>query len=264
MNASLTHLHILITRPKHQAANISQQLKAAGAMVSCLPVIEIAPPADEFQICNSLQQIDNYDNVIFVSSNAVKWAFKLGGTFLQKHITNCRIGAIGNKTAAALSEYGIATSDMPAAGFNSEEFLALASMQAQELLCQRILIIRGEGGRELLARTLMQRGAKVDYAEVYRRVCPPISSAYEMLQRQVQSPLDIIALTSCEGLHNLVQLLQKPHWLWTTPLLVGSERIARESRALGFQAELVIAADPSDRSMQDALSGWRQGNINDR
>ena len=75
--AGLAGLHILITRPEQQAAAICRQLTEGGVTVSCLPVIEISPPLSKDKACHVLQQIDKYDNVIFVSRNAVVWAFRL-------------------------------------------------------------------------------------------------------------------------------------------------------------------------------------------
>lgn len=256
---TLADLHILITRPKPQAAAICQQLTQAGATVSCLPVIEIAPPLAAAKARVTLQQIDKYDNVIFISRNAVVWAFQLDGTLSAATLSQCRIGAIGNKTAVILKQYGVTADDLPTQGFNSEHFLELDTLQTGCISGRNILIVRGEGGRELLAQTLRQRGAGVDYAEVYRRVCPAPLTAQTVLQRQKIQPLDVIAVTSCEGLHNLLQLLQSPDWLLATTLLAGSERIAAEARQLGFKAEVLVATDPGDQSMLDTLLKWKQG-----
>ncbi len=261
---SLLGLHILITRPEQQAVAICQRLTQAGAIASCLPVIEIVPPLDTDKADNALQQIDKYDNVIFISRNAVVWTFRMHEVLAAAALSKCRVGAIGNRTASALRQFGLPPDDIPTTGFNSEHFLALDSMQADCMFRRNVLIVRGQGGRELLAQTLRQRGASVAYAEVYRRVCPSPIVAQRVLHIQQERPLDVIAVTSCEGLHNLLSLLQSPDWLFATPLLVGSQRIASEACQLGFKADVVVAADPGDDSMLQALSGWRQGRVYDR
>ena len=227
-------------------------------------MIEIVPPKVADKALHALQQIDKYDNVIFISRNAVVWAFRLHETLSAATLSECRVGAIGSKTAAALHEYGVSAQDVPTSGFNSEHFLALDSMQATHVSGRDILIVRGEGGRELLAQTLRQRGANVTYAEVYRRGCPPVATAQSLLQRQQMRPLDVVAVTSCEGLQNLLRLLHSADWLLGTSLLVGSDRIASAARRLGFKAEIMVAADPGDSSMLKALSDWRQGIVHDR
>lgn len=254
-------LHILITRPAQQSAAICQQLAQGGALVSRLPVIEIAPPSAQSSASHTLQQIDKYDNVIFISRNAVVWAWRLDETLAAKlgsKRVGQRVGAIGNKTAATLLEQGVAAADVPATGFTSEDFLALDSMQNEHIAGHKILIVRGAGGRELLAQTLEQRGAQVDYVEVYRRACPPAASARSLLVQQARQPLDVIAITSCEGLQNLVQLLQSPGWLFNTRLLAGSQRIATMARQLGFKADITVAANPGDAAMLAALAGLKQ------
>ena len=264
MSTPLDNLHILVTRPKHQSTQIKQQLHQLGAMVSCLPLIEIAPPVDPAQTRITLQQIDKYDNVIFISHNAVVWALQLGGMAFREQLASCRVGAIGNKTALTLRQSGVGVDDVPESGFNSEAFLSLVAMQCSSVEDRKVLIVRGEGGRELLARVLLQRGAQPEYVDVYRRALPPPDMALPVLQRQVQLPLDMIAITSGEGLHNLLRLLGKSGWIKTTPLLVGSERIAREARLAGFEAELIVADDPGDDAMLKALLCWRQGSKDDR
>ncbi len=260
----LAGLHILVTRPASQAAAICQQLGRMGAVVACLPVIEIAPPVAKDKARAALQEIDKYDNVIFVSCNAVLWAWRLLPTLAVSPWSQCRIGAIGQQTAAALAAHGLAVDDVPTQGFNSEQLLALSTMQAAEVRGRKLLIVRGQGGRTLLAQTLRQRGADVAAAEVYHRVCPSPAAAQALIQQQAFKPLDVIAITSCEGLHNLLHLLQSPAWLFTTPLLAGSQRIASVACQLGFNADVIVAANPSDHAMLSALSDWRQGIMHDR
>lgn len=129
--------------------------------------------------------------------------------------------------------------------------------EVQNLSGKHILIIRGVGGREMLAEQLRQRGASVDYADVYQRMPASVSPSL-LKQHHENRQLDIIAITSSEGLLNLLVLLEHPEWIKTIPLLVGSVRMAETARQAGFTGTLIIADDPGDEAMFKALVHWVQ------
>lgn len=251
---ALTGLHVVITRPAHQAGAIIQHLQDEGAYPIAFPTIAIVPPTDKEAAKARLQQLADYDLLIFISANAVEHALALLevevlGESQHTVLAQSCVGAIGSKTAAALAKYHVPVSLVPQHGFTSEDFLALNAVQA----ChdKRVLIIRGEGGRETLATTLRAQGADVDYVDVYRRVIPS-NDPHLLKQQHQKQQLDIIAVTSSESLHNLLVLLGDPAWVKSVPLLAGSERIAENARALGFK-QVLTAANPSDAAMLDAL-----------
>lgn len=255
-DCDLQGLHILVTRPLQQARQSAERLEAAGARATLFPLLEIIPSPNPALARQQLAHVHEYDGVIFISHNAVHYACELGAAAFMLGLSSCKIGAIGNNTAHALSRHQIPVDYLPESGFTSEDFLALPVLHAVNK--QRFLIIRGEGGRELLADTLRQRGAQVDYANVYRRVCPSTSTAEKLKHHHNQQQLDIIALTSSESLHNLLILTHDVAWLKQIPLLVGSQRMAADARRAGFSAAIIVAADPGDQSMQAALTSWRQ------
>lgn len=246
---ALTGLHVVITRPAHQAGAIIERLRHAGAVPIAFPTIAIAPPVDTETARARLQSITTYDLLIFISANAVEQALALLDESQRAALTQARVGAIGSKTAAALAKYHVPVSLVPQQGFTSEDFLALNAVQ--DCHDQRVLIIRGEGGRETLATTLRARGAAVDYADVYCRVIPPNDPQLLKQQHQKQQ-LDIIAVTSSESVQNLLMLLDDSAWVKAVPLLAGSDRIAESARGCGFRYVLT-AANPSDAAMLDAL-----------
>lgn len=264
MNAALDNLHIVVTRPLKQAGQARDKLQAAGASVSLFPLLEIAPVASANTVRQQLSNTHHYDCVIFISTNAVEYACALGGDEFLSNLHACRIGAIGKRTAEALNSKYIPVHLLAESGFTSEDFLALSALETVNK--QNFLIIRGEGGRELLAETLRQRGAQVDYTDVYRRICPDDSTAEKLALQYQQQQIDIIALTSSESLHNLLALtsntkINNTKWLKQTALLVGSQRIAEDARQAGFMADIIVASDPGDHSMQTALIRWRQDSI---
>ena len=253
MPKALQGLTVLVTRPAHQASRFQQLLAAQGAQAVLFPVVEIRPPDDLAALATQLVDIATYDTALFISANAVDYGLQALATPQLLHTLT--LGAIGKKTAQALQQHGFTAQWVPTAGFTSEDWLALP--QTQQLVGRRILIFRGAGGRELLADTLRQRGATVTQVDVYQRVCPKIDAS-QLKQHHEQQQLDIIAVTSSEGILNLVTMLDNPAWIKTLPLLVGSPRMRETARQAGFDGTLIMADNPSDEAMLQALIQWAQ------
>jgi uroporphyrinogen-III synthase len=238
--------HIVITRPVQQAHNIQQALLEHRAEVVLFPVLEI----EAIEVID-IPTIDLFDCLIFISPNAVKYAQRYLNTSQLRTKT---IAAIGKKTADSLQHYGIQTDIVPANRFTTESFLQLPVIQTVE--AKRILIFRGRGGRELLAETLRQRGAKVQYAEVYQRICPN-GSAERLKQLWQQQRLDRIVITSSEGLYNLYKISQAD-WIKDVPLLLGSPRMQQAAQHLEHRGNIIVASNPSDEAILHRLKNWVQ------
>jgi uroporphyrinogen-III synthase len=164
------------------------------------------------------------------------------------------LAAVGARTAAALEASGLTVSLVPEQGFTSEDLLALPELN--DVAGKDILIIKGEGGRQLIADTLTERGANVDEIAVYRRSLPNIDTGIVdgLIQKHA---IDLIALTSVEIVENLVSLLTDTvgESLYDIPVVAGSSRISARARELGFRSVLQ-ADDPSDESMSAAVLQW--------
>jgi uroporphyrinogen-III synthase len=254
-NNTLQGLSVVVTRPAHQAVMFQQQLLQHGGRVLAYPAIAVQACTNLHQITARLAQLPDYDAAIFISSNAVQFGLALLDTSQRAQLQQLTLGAIGSKTARSLQAAGLRPVWIPPTGFTSEDFLAMPAVQ--HLTNRRIVIFRGEGGRELLADTLRQRGASVDYLDVYQRICPK-NDISELKHHHDNQQLDIIAITSSEGLLNLLTLLGNPEWIKTVPLLVGSQRMATTARKAGFTGQMVIADNPGDEAMFAALSQWAQ------
>jgi uroporphyrinogen-III synthase len=255
MPDALRGLWVVVTRPAHQATHFQQQLEQAGASVLLFPVMAVQAHANTAPAQAILAKLATYDTVIFISSNAVTFGLALLDAQQQQVLQQLTLGAIGKKTANTLRDYGFDAQLVPENGFSSEDFLAMPAVE--QLSGQRILIFRGAGGRELLAETLHQRGATVDYADVYQRICPK-QDAGRLKQHHECQQLDIIAITSSEGLLNLLALLDNPDWIKAVPLLVGSQRMVATARQAGFTGLIIIADNPGDEAMLQALRQWAQ------
>lgn len=244
----LQGLHVLVTRPREQADKLSAGIRQLGGTPVLLPVLDIVPLTPTASTKQPALSLANIDLLIFISANAVAY----GLPYLTPLPAHVQIGAIGQATAECLRNAGLEVALVPAS-FDSEGFLALS--QVQDLHNKSVLIVRGEGGREKLAQSLRERGAQVDYLEVYRRACPHWGNA------DVSTAIraDIIIITSSEALENLAKLAHMPGAaeLWSKPLLVFHARIASRARELGFTLTPVVAEQPSDDALLSALMHWQ-------
>lgn len=242
-------LNILVTRPQHQADNISYLLDNIGAIVYRFPTIAITPLYPSIT-----PSINTKTRLIFTSTNAVTYGLKYLEKVAPLLLQHCPLFAIGTKTTQKLLDYGMTVSEQPIAPFNSEALLALPSFHPTQICNKSVLIIKGEGGRTALQETLIARKAVVNSLSVYQRnkSTPDIEQIIKL--RNIN--IDIIMLTSVESTHNLITLLahQNIAWLSKAQLLLGSARIADEVTKLGLTNPYWIANNPSDKAMLTTLT----------
>lgn len=249
---SLNGLGVMITRPAHQATNLQQQIEAAGGKAFMYPMLEILPADKTPQLMAVFTQLEQYQIIIFISPNAVEYGLELinanNGLSSQQ-----RIAAVGKGTAEKFRTLtGKDVDIMPEQQFNSEGLLAIPAMQ--EVQNQHILIMRGQSGRELLADTLQQRGAKVNYAAVYRRQCP-LMDVQQLKKDLQQGQIGIISLTSTEAISNLFQQVGT-HNLLELPYLVINTRLAESLKERGVKSEILVSHEASDSGILNRLQQW--------
>jgi len=247
---------VLVTRPQHQAEPLCRLIEQAGGAAIRFPVLEISDPGDTTLLNKCLDQLAEYQIAIFISANAVRCAM----SHIQARAglpAGLRIAAIGRASARELKHMGVEVTDTPPRQFDSEALLALPGFA--DVAGQRILIFRGEGGREHLATVLRERGAVVDYAEVYRRTRPDADTS-SLLQRWARGDIQVITLASAEAMRNLYELVGKlgRQWLLHTDLIVASQRIEKQAQSLGLSASIMVASNASDAAMLECLVQWRQ------
>ncbi|QXH51364.1 uroporphyrinogen-III synthase [Pseudomonas fakonensis] len=222
---------LLLTRPEEDCAALAQTLAEAGIASSSLPLLAIEPlqPGPTQQ---QLAQVEQAQAIIVVSKPAAR--------LLLKQLDQAGIQAppsgwfsVGEATAGILQARGLVVS-CPASGDDSEALLGLPALrQALAGVVPRVLIARGEGGRELLAERLAEQGASVEYLELYRR-CLPEYPAGTLARRIDGERLNGLVVSSGQGLAHLQQIAGTD-WLRLSrlTLFVPSPRVAEQARALG-------------------------------
>lgn len=227
---------ILVTRPAHQAVALTEAIQAAGGHAVVFPAlaIEAVPPA---QLAAQIAWLRAADLVLFVSPNAARFGMAAFGPLPGA----VPVFAVGPGTARALAEAGVADVAVPA-GQDSEALLALPQLAA--VAGRRIVIVRGVGGRPLLADTLAARGAEVRYVECYRRVRPSADAA-PLLARWREGGIDAVTVASAETLANLAAMLGEAGapLLAATPLFAPHEKIAAAARRAGIARAIAVPGD---------------------
>jgi uroporphyrinogen-III synthase len=242
---------VLVTRPVHQAENLSSLIAEQGGIAIRFPTLAIVALADCSEIQKTLTQLDNYQWLVFISANAVTMHGNHSDSDKIKRFKSARIAAIGNATAKALVNAGWSVDLVADSGFNSEALLVMPEWQ--QITGQRFLIIRGQGGREELATVLQSRGATVDYLDVYKRIMPE-SDCSQVKSLLEQDKLDVITITSGEALQNLLVMLEQcfHERLFDIPLVVVSNRIRQIAAEIGFK-RIAVTHSPSDSAILETV-----------
>lgn len=237
MTDSLHGAGIVITRPARQAAGLAREIAALGGKPLVFPAIVILPPADASALREAQRQLASYDIAVFVSGNAVEYGVGDPAAW-PAHLLEL---APGPGTAAALAAVGIRNVRIPTTTMDSEGLLALPELR--HVAGKRVIVFRGEAGRELLKSELESRGASVTEVQCYRRARPE-GGASGLIEAWREKRIDAVTLTSSEGLDNLWAILDEEgrRYLAATPAFVAHPRIAERAKTLGLREAIVTPA----------------------
>jgi uroporphyrinogen-III synthase len=244
----LAGLVVVVTRPAAQAAGFAERVTAAGGQTLLLPTlvierIELDADARRARIP------DDFDWTIYTSSNAVEASL----TQLPPP-TRTRVAAVGRATARTLEQHGIAVAAVPTTTSDSEGLLALDGFA--DLRGQRVLILKGRGGRTLLREELARRGAEVVLGDVYeRRRATAGPAALDALREACDAGKAVVAATSAEVLAALLELApgERCPRLRDAALLLPGDRVAAAARELHWRGPIVVAQGAEDAAMAEAL-----------
>ena len=243
---------IVVTRPAHQAHALTRLISGAGGKPLPFPVIEIRDIEDPAPVLALIDRLHEFNVAIFVSPNAAEKGLalvKARRAWPQK----LKAAAVGSGGVRALQRHGVTDVIAPQGRYDSEALLELPAFSL--VYGKRFVVFRGAGGRELISETLTERGALVEYAECYRRVRPDNDVA-PLLRAWERNELDAIAVTSSEGLHNLLDMIgaRGRELALRTPVFVPHPRIAETASGLGVRK--VIVTGPGDDGLLTGLSTY--------
>ncbi|MRX08868.1 uroporphyrinogen III synthase [Pseudoduganella sp. FT25W] len=250
---------VVITRPLAQATPLAARVAALGRTVEILPLLEIAPLADPAPLLAALAQLDQYVLVAFVSPNAIDAAF----AYIKQWPAGVTLAVVGEGSRAALAAHGVTperhTIVSPADSAHSDSEHLLQTLDLDALNGRRVLIIRGESGRELMGDGFRAAGALVDIVPAYCRSVPALTPQLAATLRRLLAQQNDWIITSSEALrglcgllanldlqhpdamqHNSVVAMQQQH------LIVPHARIAETANNLGF-SKLTLTGSGDER-----------------
>lgn len=248
-------LCILVTRPDPAGSALCQRLQAQGDVGMYLPTIAIEPPRDLALFNSTLDKLGEQDWLIFISPQAVYAAVPAIRQRWPQLAPQTQFAGVGAGTAVALTNAGYTCTSLPKQNWGSEGLLELGFFQT--IKDKKITIVRGEGGRDLLEKTLAERGAIVSHLIAYRRAIPTIDiNPYLVLLKDHK--IDAIVCASFQGVQHLKTMIGDGGWsdLARTPLIVVSERIKALASDLGFQ-RIWVAANASHQAILEIIAQRR-------
>jgi len=246
---------IAITRPTDQAKKLKLLIGASGGQTIDFPLIDITGLNDYSTFNAAIENINKVDWLIFISSNAVQNAMPRIQSRFPSLPERCNFAAIGPVTAKELHDFGVEKVLIPDGRFDSESLLSMPEMQ--HMHNKNVLIVRGVGGREVLAAHLKKRGGNVAFAECYQRINPQ-TDCHRLKKAYDENKCHAIVVTSSEAMQHLMLLAQaeenwptEQHWLKQIKICVNHARIAEHENLKGLQIH--IAQMPGDEAMLDCL-----------
>lgn len=243
---NLQGLHVLVTRPEPEGKQLCTLIQEAGGQALHFPTLAFQP-INTVANQKIIHQLNHYQWIIFTSPRAVEYGLPLIQAHWRFWPPTLKIASIGCATAKALEMQNLKVQACPTQDWNSEGLLALPEFKSVHL--NKILIVKGVGGRELLYSCLNKRGAKVDIVNVYQRVMPSIT-----IKEPCLAHMNVIVCTSIAGMQNLVELIGKGDWQNTAQLVVISQRMLESALSLGFLHQPKIAENASHGAVMDVLN----------
>lgn len=197
---------VLVTRSRDQASKLSKQLLDLGAEVLECPTIEIVPPQDWQPLDEKIQQLGDYDWVVFTSVNGVEYFIqRLFDQDLDvRSLVGAKLAAIGSATADRLRNYGLRVDFVPE-NYIAESLIEGLTERA-DLTGQKILLPRAQEAREILVTGLQDAGAEVDEVAAYQTVLG--EGMVDLVELLNEDQVQVATFTSSSTARNLAEMLE--------------------------------------------------------
>ena len=206
---------VLVPRTKDQAGEMSDRLRAYGAVPVEVPTIAVEPPRSPAQMDRAIKGLvtGRYGWIVFTSVNAVK---AVREKFVQlgldaRAFAGVKVACVGEQTAEAVREFGIQPELVPTGEQSSQGLLADFPPYDDVFdPIDRVLLPRADIATETLAAGLVERGWEIDDITAYRtvRAAPPAATVREAIKG---GGFDAVCFTSSSTVRNLVGIAGKPH-----------------------------------------------------
>ena len=252
-------MRVIVTRPAAQAAEWVARLRARGVDAVALPLMAIEPAADPAPVAAAWARLSAHRLVIFVSPNAAERFFAQRPSEAAWPVASWA-GSPGPGTTHALIGLGVPEARIiepatDAAQFDSESLWA--RLKKYDWQGAAVLIVRGEGGgRDWLAATLREHGAKVEHLAAYRRAPPALSAADHaaLAAAQAEPAAHLWFFSSSEAIDNLAHAAPAAQWSLARAIATHP-RIAERASGLGFAS--VVEARPALDAVVACIQSFR-------
>jgi len=248
---------VLVPRTKEQAGSLSTRLRGYGSVPEEVPTISVEPPRNPQQMDKAIRGLveGRYEWIAFTSVNAVKAVREKFDEYGldARAFSGLKIAAVGDKTAAAIANWGL-RADLVPSGEQSARGLLEDWPPYDDVLdpINRVFLPRADIATETLVAGLLELGWEVDDVTAYRtvRATPPPAPTREAIK---SGKFDAVVFTSSSTVRNLVGIAGKPHA--STIIAVIGPATAKTAEEHGLRVD-VLAPSPSVEVLVDALADF--------
>ncbi len=237
-------MRIIVTRPPTQAEALVKELLGAGIDAVALPLIHIAPARDPQALQQAWRELPEIALVMFVSANAVRH-FMRQRPSRSSWPAHVMAGSTGPGTSAALREAGVPLQCLVEPAHEVYDSEALwERLCAHDWQRRRVLVVRGEGGRDWLAERFAAAGAQVGFVAAYERRAPRLDAQGQaILDAALAQPRQHLWLfSSSEAVANLGPLAPGADWSGASAVAPHARIVAR-AQQLGFGQVSLASVD---------------------
>lgn len=248
---------VLVPRTKEQSASLCNRLRGFGAVPDEVPTISVEPPRNPQQMDKAVRGLveGRYEWIAFTSVNAVKAVrekFEEYGLDARA-FSGLKIAAVGEKTAAAIGEWGLRADLVPTDQQSAAGLLEVWPEYDEQLdPINRVFLPRADIATENLVAGLIDLGWECDDVTAYRtvRAAPPPAPTRDAIKT---GKFDAVVFTSSSTVRNLVGIAGKPHP--STVIAVIGPATAKTAEEHGLRVD-VMADKPDVDVLVDALAGF--------